>query len=86
VSFPVRVVARAAKDALAGERAGALLVRLTAPPVAGAANAALARLLGDVLGVRASAVAIVRGAAARDKLVRVAGISVAAARVRLGLG
>jgi len=50
VSFPVRVQARASRDELAGERAGALLLRLKAPPVAGAANAALLRLLAESLG------------------------------------
>jgi hypothetical protein len=79
----VRVVPRAAKDGLAGERAGALLVRLTAPPVAGAANAALARFLGERLGVRPSAVTIVKGETSRNKLVRVAGIGAALARERL---
>ena len=74
VSFPVRVQPRASRDALAGERAGALLVRLKAPPVDGAANAALARFLAAALGVPAFAVEIVRGAARRDKLVRVSGV------------
>jgi uncharacterized protein (TIGR00251 family) len=83
VTFPVRVVPRAARNAVAGERAGALLVRLTAPPVEGAANAALARFLGEALGVRPSAVAIVRGETGRDKLVRVAGITARAVRERL---
>jgi hypothetical protein len=80
----VRVVPRAVRDALAGERDGALLVRLTAPPVEGAANAALVKLLGAAFGVRPSAVRILRGASARDKLVHVAGLTVASARARLG--
>jgi uncharacterized protein (TIGR00251 family) len=84
VTFPVRVVPRAPREALAGERAGALVVRLTAPPVGGAANAALVRFLGQALGVKSSAVAILRGETGRDKLVRVSGLSAALVRERLG--
>jgi hypothetical protein len=75
VSFSVRVQPRASRDELSGERAGALLVRLSAPPVEGAANAALRRLLARALGIAPSAVEILRGASRRDKLVRVRGVS-----------
>jgi uncharacterized protein (TIGR00251 family) len=80
----VRVRPRASRDGLGGTREGALVVRLTAPPVEGQANAALARLLGRVFGVPPSAVTLVQGAAGRDKLVRVAGLRAAQARARLG--
>jgi uncharacterized protein (TIGR00251 family) len=83
LTLRVRVQPRAAKDAVSGERAGALVVRLTAPPVEGRANEALARVLGRVLGVAPSAVRVVRGETARDKLIAVAGVSVAFARERL---
>jgi len=79
----VRVQPRASRDALSGEREGALVVRLTAPPVEGRANDALARLLGRTLGVPPSAVRVLRGETGRDKLVAVAGLSAAAARERL---
>ena len=46
VTVRVRVQPRASRDALGGLRAGSLVVRLTAPPVEGEANAALARFLG----------------------------------------
>ena len=79
----MRVQPRASRDALAGERAGALVVRLTAPPVEGAANEALARFLGKALGVPPSAVRIVAGATGRNKVVAVAGLDAAAALARL---
>jgi len=69
LTLRVRVQPRASKDALAGERDGALVVRLKAPPVDGAANEALARFLGDALEVAPSAVRIVSGASGRNKLV-----------------
>ena len=74
VTLRVRVVPRASREAIAGERGGALLVRLTAPPSEGLANAALQRLLAKALDVPASAVTLLRGRQAREKLVRVAGV------------
>jgi len=84
VTLRVRVQPRASKDALGGEREGALVVRLTAPPVEGAANEALARFLGKTLGVAPSAVRVVSGASGRNKVVSVAGLDAATARERLG--
>jgi uncharacterized protein YggU (UPF0235/DUF167 family) len=83
VTLRVRVQPRASREGLAGERAGALLVRLAAPPVEGAANEGLLRLLGRELGVAPSAIQILRGAAARDKLLSVRGMTAEALRARL---
>jgi hypothetical protein len=83
LTLRVRVQPRASRDALSGEREGALVVRLTAPPVEGAANEALARFLGKALGVAPSAVRVVSGATGRNKVVRVAGLDAATARERL---
>jgi uncharacterized protein len=68
----VRVSPRASRDELAGERDGALVVRLTAPPVEGAANEALVRLLSRHLGLPPSSLSVARGARARDKVILVA--------------
>lgn len=80
VTFEVRVVPRASRDAILGVHEGALKVALTAPPVEGAANAALKKLLAKTLGVPKSHVAIARGQHARTKLLRVHGISAEAVR------
>jgi len=48
---------------------GVLRARVTAPPVEGAANHALLRLLADELGVARRSVRLVAGAAGRTKLV-----------------
>lgn len=71
VSFTVRVAARASTNAIGGVREGALLLRVTAPPVEGAANAAVVALLARALRIPPSAVRIDRGAAARTKVVSV---------------
>ena len=76
VTFCVRVQPRSPKEGIAGERAGALLVRLGAAPVEGAANAALVRLLARALGVPGSSLEIVKGEKGRDKLLRARGVSV----------
>lgn len=67
--LPVRVTPRAARDAVTGFDAdGVLLVRVTAPPADGAANAAVTKLLARALGLPARDVVLVSGAAARQKL------------------
>ncbi len=71
VRFSVRVQPRSSRTAIDGVHAGALRVRLHAPPVDGAANDALIELLAEALGVTKRAVRIVTGAAARTKLVEV---------------
>jgi uncharacterized protein (TIGR00251 family) len=83
ITLRVRVQPRASRDALGGERDGALVVRLTAPPVEGAANEALARFLGKTLGVAPSAVRVVTGASSRNKVVSVFGLDASCARERL---
>jgi uncharacterized protein YggU (UPF0235/DUF167 family) len=55
-----------------GERAGRLVVRVTAAPVDGGANQALRRVLADHLGVAERAIEVVAGHRSRNKLVRVA--------------
>lgn len=47
----VRVIPRAGRSGIAGLRDGALLVRLAAAPVDGAANAELIAVLAEAIGV-----------------------------------
>jgi uncharacterized protein YggU (UPF0235/DUF167 family) len=68
-----------------GWQDGVLRVRVTAVPDGGAANRAVAVLLAAALRVPRSSIALVRGAAARDKLFRVERVSLAEARVRIPL-
>ena len=80
----VRIQPRAGRSQIVGWRAdGALSVRVAAPPVDGQANEALTALLAASLRLRPSAVTIAHGTRGRDKLVRIAGLSVAEIRHRL---
>ena len=82
-TLPVRVLPRASREGLGGEREGALVVRVSAPPVEGAANQAVTRLVARALGVAAGAVEVRRGTSGRDKLLHVRGLSASDVRARL---
>jgi len=73
LAFDVRVAPRASRSEIAGEHDGALKVRVAAPPVDGAANEELARLLAKTFGVAARDVEVVSGQASKTKRVRVRG-------------
>ena len=86
-AFPVRrhpqgstvdltVAPRSSVTRLERDAGGALRARVTAPPVAGAANAAVLRLIADAVGVPPSRVSILTGASARKKRLLVRGLSV----------
>jgi len=83
VILTVRVIPRAATSGVAGMRADALLVRLHAPPVEGAANAELIEVIASALKVPKRAVTIASGERSRVKRVRVAGIDEVTAELRL---
>ena len=69
----IRLQPRGGRDAVVGERDGAVLIRISAPPVDGKANAALIAFVAKRLGVPKGSVTIVRGEAARNKVIRVDG-------------
>ena len=79
----IRVRPRASKDEIAGTVGDAIVVKVAAPPVKGAANKAVVKLLARELNVPKSAVQIVAGERARQKVVEVEGISDAEAKERL---
>jgi uncharacterized protein (TIGR00251 family) len=71
----VRVIPRARKNEIAGWRDKALVVRLTAPPVEGAANRLLVRFLAKHLDLRASDISIASGEKSREKVLRLEALS-----------
>lgn len=71
VRVPVRLTPRAGRDAIDGVMDGVLRCRVSAPPVDGAANAALVLLLASVLGIPKGPVRIVSGETSRSKVVAI---------------
>jgi len=67
----VRVIPRARRDEVGGERAGRLVVRTTAAPVDDKANDAVCRLIAAHLALPRRAVQIVAGHRSRDKTLRI---------------
>ena len=74
-TLSVRIQPRASKNEIVHAEGGGLKIRLTAPPVDGAANEALIKFLSGELGVAKSSVEIVSGQTSRDKIIRIDGIS-----------
>jgi uncharacterized protein (TIGR00251 family) len=75
IVLPVRVSPRSKRNAIEGERQGALTIRLTAPPLEDRANDSLRHLLAERLNVPVSAVRIVSGKKSRTKRVEIAGVT-----------
>jgi uncharacterized protein len=75
VRFAVRVQPRASNNQIAGVHGDALKIRLTAPPVEGAANAELVAFLANVFVVKRQSVRILAGESSRSKIVEIDGIT-----------
>jgi len=75
VTFPVIVQPRSKKNRVVGFSEGALKVKVTAPPVEGAANEALIKLISQTLRIRKSNIEILKMKTSRRKLIHCKGIS-----------
>lgn len=75
IRIAVRLVPRASRSAITGVREGRLLVRVTAAPVDGAANEALLATLASALRVPTSALRIVIGLTAKNKVIACQGVA-----------
>ncbi|HSO31245.1 MAG TPA: DUF167 domain-containing protein [Labilithrix sp.] len=83
VRFEVHAKPRARRSQVLGEHGEAVAIALAAPPVDGAANDELVRLVAKVLGLPRRDVELVRGDSSREKLVSVTGLSAAEVEARL---
>lgn len=84
VAFGVKVHPRAKKNAITGEFGDALKLSITAAPVDGKANEACIEFFAKLLKVPRSSVTIAAGQTSRNKVIRVAGLSVQKVRELLG--
>jgi uncharacterized protein (TIGR00251 family) len=75
VTFDVRIVPRSSRSEIVGEHDGALKVRIASPPVDGAANAELIKLLAKKFGVAKSDVEIISGETSKSKRIKIANLS-----------
>jgi uncharacterized protein (TIGR00251 family) len=82
----VRVIPRAHRSGIAGTRDNAVLIRLNAPPVDGAANKELIAVLAAALNLPKRAISIVSGETGRAKRIAIAGLTIAEVQARLGRG
>ncbi len=85
IRLRLRIQPRASRTEVAGLHGDLLRIRLSAPPVDGAANEELIRFLADLLGVPARAVEITAGHSSRQKTVRILGVDRPAAAAAFGL-
>lgn len=83
VVLQVRVIPRAGRSGLAGTRDDAVLVRLAAAPVDGAANAELIDALAAAFDVPRRQVTLLAGERARQKRVSIRGVTAAQARATI---
>lgn len=75
IDVHVRVIPRASRDEVGGERAGRLVVRTRSAPVDDHANEAVCKALARHFGVPRRRVQLVSGQRSRDKTVRVHQVS-----------
>lgn len=75
IIFAVRVVPRASKSEIVGEHDDALKVRIAAPPVDGAANAELIKVLAKFFDVSKAQVEIIGGQTSKTKQIKIANLN-----------
>lgn len=85
VRLAVRATPRGGQNAVTGVRDGRLLVKVSAPPEDGKANAAIIKLLAKHFGIPPRSVELLSGAAAREKLFLLRGLSLATAATHIRL-
>ena len=82
--FKVQVVPRASRSEVVGEHNGSLRVRVSSPPVEGAANKELTHVLAKAFKVSRGAVSILSGESSRLKQVSITGVNSSALSDLLG--
>ena len=80
----VRVQPRSRENALVGWSGDTVKLRVTAPPVEGAANTACLSVLSKLLHVPLTHVSLIKGQHSRNKLVRILGLTEEQVQARLG--
>ena len=75
--FSVRVLPKSSKSEVVGEHGGALKIKIKSPPVDGAANTELVKILAKFFDVPKSAVEIIKGQTSKTKQIKINGLTAA---------
>jgi len=75
IQFPAIVQPRSSKNIICGLQGDSLKIRLTAPPVDGAANRMCVKLLAKILSISLSKITITKGQKGRNKIFLIKGIT-----------
>jgi uncharacterized protein (TIGR00251 family) len=75
VVIEVKVEPRSSRNEIIGAGDKIIRIKLTAPPVGGAANALLIKLLAEKFGIRKRDVIIMKGESSRHKLIKLRGVN-----------
>lgn len=71
IIIQVKVIPRSSKKEIAGVEGNTVKIKLTAPPVEGAANEQLIELLSEILNIKKSSIIILKGESSRYKTVKI---------------
>lgn len=74
IILKLHVTPRGSKNEITGWRGDVLCLKITAPPVDGAANAAVIKFVADVLKVKKSQIELISGEKSREKSLKIVGI------------
>jgi len=83
IRLKVHVNPRSSRNEITGWNGDALSIKLTAPPVEGAANRAAIQFLAESLGIKKSQITLISGQTSRDKVFEITGLSDPDLRSRL---
>ena len=84
-TLAVKAIPNAPRSEVIGWLGDALKIKVHAPPVEGRANEVLCEFLADTLGLPRRAVTVLRGDTSRQKVIRIAGVTLAEAKAKLGV-
>lgn len=74
IRIEVKVEPRSSRKGISGTMGDVLKVKLTAPPVGGAANDQLIEVIAEATGTKKSSICIVKGLSSRRKTIEIRGV------------
>jgi uncharacterized protein (TIGR00251 family) len=75
ILIEIKVAPRSSKREVIGAVGNVVKVKLTAPPVDGAANEQLIELLSERLKIKKSSITIIKGESSRQKTIKITGVN-----------